>query len=162
MRLPPFPEFSTFCYYYFYSCRLSLCWGSVWGVNLTGFFRSFLSLSLGMHSNILIFPIYALVFEHPSFLVVFECLAPKRGKMKGVKVVLTFCISWKSLHQMGWGCNNGGRCNKNGCPLLFLHLCGQKQQSAIIKDLQEFPGGPVVRTLCFLCQGPRLNPWSGK
>ena len=26
---------------------------------------------------------------------------------------------------------------------------------------QDFPGGPVVRTLCFHCQGPRFNPWSG-
>ena len=25
----------------------------------------------------------------------------------------------------------------------------------------EFPGGPVVRTLCYHCQGCRFNPWSG-
>ena len=25
----------------------------------------------------------------------------------------------------------------------------------------EFPGGPLVRTLCFHCQGPRFNPWLG-
>ena len=25
-----------------------------------------------------------------------------------------------------------------------------------------FPGGPVVRTQCFHCQGPGFNPWSGK
>ena len=27
--------------------------------------------------------------------------------------------------------------------------------------LWELPGGPVVRTLCFHCQGPGFNPWSG-
>ena len=26
---------------------------------------------------------------------------------------------------------------------------------------EEFPGGPVVKTLCFHCQGPRFNPWLG-
>ena len=26
---------------------------------------------------------------------------------------------------------------------------------------REFPGGPVVRRLCFHCQGPGFNPWSG-
>ena len=25
----------------------------------------------------------------------------------------------------------------------------------------EFPGGEVVRTLCFHCQGPGFSPWSG-
>ena len=26
---------------------------------------------------------------------------------------------------------------------------------------REFPGGPVVRTLCFQCRGPGFDPWSG-
>ena len=26
---------------------------------------------------------------------------------------------------------------------------------------EEFPGGPVVKTLCFHCRGPRFNPWLG-
>ena len=25
----------------------------------------------------------------------------------------------------------------------------------------EFPGGPVVKTWPFHCEGPRFNPWSG-
>ena len=25
----------------------------------------------------------------------------------------------------------------------------------------EFPGGPVVRTLCIHCRGHRFDPWSG-
>ena len=25
----------------------------------------------------------------------------------------------------------------------------------------DFPGGPVVKTLCFQCRGGRFNPWSG-
>ena len=25
----------------------------------------------------------------------------------------------------------------------------------------DFPGGPVVRTLCFHCRGPRFDPWVG-
>ena len=30
-----------------------------------------------------------------------------------------------------------------------------------IKTKQRLPGGTVVRTLCFHCQGPRFDPWSG-
>ena len=26
---------------------------------------------------------------------------------------------------------------------------------------REFPGSPVVRTLCFHCRGHRFDPWSG-
>ena len=25
---------------------------------------------------------------------------------------------------------------------------------------REFSGGPVVKSLCFHCQGPGFNPWS--
>ena len=25
----------------------------------------------------------------------------------------------------------------------------------------DFPGGPVVKTLCFHCRGRRFDPWSG-
>ena len=27
---------------------------------------------------------------------------------------------------------------------------------------QDFPGGPVVKTLCFHCRGHGFDPWSGK
>ena len=30
-----------------------------------------------------------------------------------------------------------------------------------LKNSWEFPGGPVVRTLHFHCQGRRFNPWLG-
>ena len=48
-----------------------------------------------------------------------------------------------------------------GCELVFplwrgLCLIHQKLQVR-----GEFPGGPVVRTLCFHCWGPGFNPWSG-
>ena len=26
---------------------------------------------------------------------------------------------------------------------------------------EDFPGGPVAKTLCSLCRGPGFNPWSG-
>ena len=29
------------------------------------------------------------------------------------------------------------------------------------KGYGDFPGGPVVRTLCFHCRGHRFDPWSG-
>ena len=29
-------------------------------------------------------------------------------------------------------------------------------------NCREFPGGPVVRTPCSHCRGPRFNLWSGK
>ena len=25
----------------------------------------------------------------------------------------------------------------------------------------DFPGGPVIKTLCFQCRGRRFDPWSG-
>ena len=28
-------------------------------------------------------------------------------------------------------------------------------------DLVDFPDGPVAKTLCSQCRGPRFNPWSG-
>ena len=29
------------------------------------------------------------------------------------------------------------------------------------KNSEDFPGGPVARTLCSQCRGPRFDPWSG-
>ena len=28
-------------------------------------------------------------------------------------------------------------------------------------SLRDFPGSPVVKTLCFQCMGHGFNPWSG-
>ena len=36
-----------------------------------------------------------------------------------------------------------------------LHCC------LILRNYQEFPGGPVVRTPRFHCRGPGFDPWSG-
>ena len=33
--------------------------------------------------------------------------------------------------------------------------------SLIESGLREFPGGPVVKILCFHYQGPGFNPWLG-
>ena len=33
--------------------------------------------------------------------------------------------------------------------------------TSIIPSSWEFPGSPVVRTLCFHCKGHGFNPWSG-
>ena len=30
-----------------------------------------------------------------------------------------------------------------------------------IGRVQDFPGGPVAKTLCSQCWGPGFNPWSG-
>ena len=27
--------------------------------------------------------------------------------------------------------------------------------------IRDFPGGPMVKILCFHCRGHRFNPWSG-
>ena len=29
------------------------------------------------------------------------------------------------------------------------------------KEMKDFPGGPVVKTLCFHCRGLGFNPWLG-
>ena len=37
---------------------------------------------------------------------------------------------------------------------------GRKPWHILLKwKAREFPGGPVVRTLCCRCQGPEFNPW---
>ena len=50
----------------------------------------------------------------------------------------------------------------------FLGLGGQvmpsqKAQYCLSQECSfgEFPGSPVVRTLCFYCSRPRSSPWSG-
>ena len=32
----------------------------------------------------------------------------------------------------------------------------------LVINSSKFPSGPVVRSWCFHCWGPRFNPWSGK
>ena len=36
------------------------------------------------------------------------------------------------------------------------------QQKTVKKNIQGFPGGLVVKTLGFHCNGHRFDPWSGK
>ena len=33
--------------------------------------------------------------------------------------------------------------------------------SALTKEIQNFPGGPVVKTPCFQRRGRRFDPWLG-
>ena len=46
----------------------------------------------------------------------------------------------------------------------FIHICPKLclNQWMVKSIVREFPGGPLVRTPCFHCQGPGFNPWSGK
>ena len=37
----------------------------------------------------------------------------------------------------------------------------EEQKNIQSRIRREFPGGPVVRTQRFDCQGPGFNPWSG-
>ena len=30
-----------------------------------------------------------------------------------------------------------------------------------LKDLRDLPDGPVAKSPCFQCRGPRFDPWSG-
>ena len=41
--------------------------------------------------------------------------------------------------------------------LFFLHITEPSQTI-----LGDFPGGPVVKTLCFQYKGHRFDPWSGE
>ena len=72
--------------------------------------------------------------ECPSF----YCLAPERGKAKnegwGKRGTGPLSLDVTYLSG-GQACNNEGKCNKNGCPPLCLHLCDQKQQSVIIAQI---------------------------
>ena len=43
--------------------------------------------------------------------------------------------------------------------LLNVH-CWSKMAGSYINSMQDFPGGPVVKTLCSQCKGHCFNPWS--
>ena len=46
--------------------------------------------------------------------------------------------------------------------MMLLILNGERLKGFPLKsEIREFPDGPVVRTLCFHCQWPGFNPWSG-
>ena len=48
----------------------------------------------------------------------------------------------------GGTCNSDGMCNNNGCLPLCLHLCDQKQQSAIRAQIPNiWKTGPFLPTL---------------
>ena len=47
--------------------------------------------------------------------------------------------------------------------LEHVQTCGSTTTIRIkIIPSQDFPGGPVVKTLSFQCRGPGFNPWSEK
>ena len=61
-----------------------------------------------------------------------------------------------------------GFLEKDSSNLIFKFPSASKNNSIFMcflmlneKDPREFPGHPVVRTLCFHCQGPGFDPWLG-
>ena len=36
-----------------------------------------------------------------------------------------------------------------------------KKKKKLSKKIRDFPGGPVAKTPCSQCRGPRFDPWSG-
>ena len=55
----------------------------------------------------------------------------------------------------------------NNAPEMQKKICAVYGEDAVTDRMcqkwfvGDFPGGPVVRTLHFHCQGPGFNPWSG-
>ena len=43
----------------------------------------------------------------------------------------------------------------------YRQISRQDVVMVINVDSGDFPAGPVVKTLCVQCRGPRFNPWSG-
>ena len=41
--------------------------------------------------------------------------------------------------------------------VLLLSICLKELKAGC----QDFPGGPVAKTLCSPCRGPGFDPWSG-
>ena len=37
-------------------------------------------------------------------------------------------------------------------------MCEENEKQNNKNDVQELPGSPVIRTLCFNCQEPRFDP----
>ena len=55
-----------------------------------------------------------------------------------------------------------GNSNNTGLKVsLFFIITMPHQFQTVSVIIRAFPGGSVVSTLCFHCQGPRFNSWSG-
>jgi len=75
--------------------------------------------------NVLVFTVWLLKEEKQKM---------KVGKKRGTGPLgLDVTYLWG-----GQACNNKGKCNKNGCPPICLHLCDQKQQSVIIAQIPQY------------------------
>ena len=64
--------------------------------------------------------------------------------------------------QPGPQCSSQLSCPPSASVCLDAKQGGLNQLDPKITSCWEFSGGPVVRTLCFDCQGPRFNPWHGQ
>ena len=49
-----------------------------------------------------------------------------------------------------------------GGPLSWNHHeSSVLELGCVLKAMNNFPGGPVIKTLCSQCTGYRFDPWSG-
>ena len=69
------------------------------------------------------------------------------------------CLGNGMAGKQGWE----ERCFTAHFLFVALNFCTTTRCSEINQQLsfQAFPGGPVVRILCFHWRGPRFSPWSG-
>lgn len=85
---------------------------------LEGLLKSFLSLSVGVHSHFLIFLTYEIVLVFNAWLLRERNLKIK-GIAKGTESLNPLKITSVSTEGAR---KSGARCDSNGCPPLCLHL----------------------------------------
>ena len=44
---------------------------------------------------------------------------------------------------------------------LLMKVKEKSEKSGLKLNIQDFPRGPVAKTLCSQCRGPGFNPWTG-
>ena len=44
---------------------------------------------------------------------------------------------------------------------LLMKVKGKSEKAGLKLNIQDFPCGPVAKTLCSQCRGPGFDPWMG-
>ena len=44
---------------------------------------------------------------------------------------------------------------------LLMKVKGKSEKAGLKLNIQDFPCGPVAKTLCSQCRGPGFDPWTG-
>ena len=80
-----------------------------------------------------------------------------KGGILHSSVLPPYCVTWNGLDLLRFQV-----CKLEVIFLLWLSLGSLEADPEIRIQVQDFCGGPVVRTPCFQCRGRRFDSWWGK